>query len=90
MKMNREKDAGCRFADLHAKALHVVGEAWQCVLDAILRQHLRDVQVGPDPECYGDGEFAVSGGLTAHIEHVLNTVDLLLKRRCDGARYGLR
>ena len=57
----------------------------QYVLDTVLRQHLRDVQIGPDPEGDCDGEVAIPRRLTAHVEHILDTVDLLLERRRNGA-----
>jgi len=50
-----------------------------------LRQHLRDIEVGADPERHGDGEFAIARGLAAHVEHVLDAVDLLLQRCRHGS-----
>ena len=41
---------GVAFLHLHAEALHVVGQARQRILHAVLRQHLRDVEVGADAE----------------------------------------
>ena len=43
----------------------------------------------PIAERDGDGELAVAGRLAAHVEHVLDAVDLLLERRRDGAGDGL-
>ena len=84
--MDGEQDVRRRFADLHAQPLHVLGQPRQRVLHAVLRQHLRDVQVGADPEGHRDGELAVAGRLAAHVEHVLDAVDLLLERRRDRPR----
>ena len=84
IEVHGEQDVRRRFPDLHAKALHVLRQAGQRVLHAVLRQHLRDVEVGADPERHGDRELAVAGGLAAHVEHVLDAVDLLLERRRDG------
>ena len=83
IEMHREQDVGRRFPHLHAEPLHVVGQPGQRVLHAVLRQHLRDIEVGPDPERDGDGELAVAGRLARHVDHVLDAVDLLLERGCD-------
>ena len=77
---------GVDFLHLHAEALDVLRQPRQRVLDAVLRQHLRDVQVGADPEGHRDRELAVAGRLAAHVEHVLDAVDLLLERRRDRSR----
>ena len=87
--MNGQEDAGYRLADLHAQALHVVGQARQRVLNPVLRQHLRDVEIGADAERDRYGEIAVAGRLAVHVEHVLYAVDLLFERRCDSAGDGL-
>src|SRR5205823_3260031 len=42
-----------------------------------------------DPKGDGYREIAITGRLTAHVEHVLDTVDLLFERRCNRAGYGL-
>ncbi len=89
-QVNREKNTGRRFSDLHAKALHIGREARQRVLHTVLREHLRDVEVCSDPESHGDGEIAISGGLAAHIEHVFDAVYLLFERRRDRARHRIR
>jgi hypothetical protein len=88
--MHRQKDVGRRFPHLHAEALDVVGQPRQRVLDPVLREHLRDVQVGADPECHRHREFAVARGLAVHVQHVLDAVDLLFERRRHRARDGLR
>ena len=84
--MDGEQDVGCRLAHLHAEPLHVFRQARQRVLHAVLRQHLRHVEVGSDPERHGDRELAVAGRLAVDVEHVLDAVDLLLKRRGNGSR----
>ena len=50
----------------------------------ILHQHLRLIEVGAELE--GDGELhrAVARRIGGHVEHVLDTIDLLLDRRRDG------
>src|SRR5262249_16035879 len=56
---------------------------------SVLRQHLRDVEVGADRERDGYGEIAIPGRLAVHVEHILDAVDLLSERRGDGAGDGL-
>src|SRR5262249_60518968 len=82
-------DAGYRLADLHAQALDVLWQAGYYVLYPVLRQHLRDVEVGADRERDGYGEIAIPGRLAVHVEHILDAVDLLFERRGDGAGDGL-
>ena len=89
VEVDGQQNVRRRLADLHAQPLHVFGQPRQRVLDAILRQHLGDVQVGADPEGHRDGELAVAGRLAAHVEHALDAVDLLLERRGHGACHGL-
>src|SRR6516164_1343176 len=89
VEVNGHKYAGYRLADLHAQALDVLWQARQCILHAVLGQHLRDVEVSADLECDRNREVAVPGRLTAHVEHVLDAVDLLFERRRDGAGDGL-
>ena len=88
--MDGEQDGRRGLPHLHAEALHIVGQARQRVLHPVLRQHLRDVEVGADTESDGDRELAVAGRLAAHVEHVFDAVDLLLQRRRDGLRDTLR
>src|SRR6516165_1052905 len=59
------------------------------VLYPVLRQHLRDVEVGADRERDGYGEIAIPGRLAVHVEHILDAVDLLFEWRGDGAGDGL-
>ena len=81
--MHREQDVRRRLAHLHAQALNIVRQPRQRVLHPVLREHLRHVEVRADTERDRDGELAVTGGLAAHIDHVLDAVDLLLQRRRD-------
>ena len=57
---------------------------------AVLHEHLRLVEVGAELEGDGERQPAVVGGLAAHVEHVLDAVDLLLDRRGDGVGDRLR
>ena len=88
--MNGQEYARCRLPHLYTETLYVFRQPWQSVLDTVLRQHLCDVQVGADAEGNRDREPAVSGRLTAHVEHVLDAIDLLLERRRHGARHRIR
>src|SRR5260370_26340808 len=88
--MNGQEYARCRLPDLHTETLHVFRQPWQCVLNAVLRHHLCHVQVGADAEGNGYCKPAVAGRLTAHVEPVLDAIDLLLERRRHGARYRVR
>ncbi len=83
IKVHGEQDVRRRLAHLHAQPLHVLRQPRQRVLHPVLRQHLRDVEVRADRERNGDGDLAVPGGLAAHVDHVLDAVDLLLERRRD-------
>src|SRR5260370_22094384 len=89
VEVNGQQDAGYGLADLHAQALNVLWQAREYVLYPVLRQHLRDVEVGADRERDGYGEIAIPGRLAVHVEHILDAVDLLFERRCDGAGDGL-
>src|SRR5262249_28561904 len=80
------------YATLHVKDLLarlLLWQARQCILHAVLGQHLRDVEVSADLERDGNREVAVPGRLTAHVEHVLDAVDFLFEWRRDGAGDGL-
>ncbi len=90
IKVNCQQDVGRRLPHLHAEALHILGQSGQGVLHAVLRQHLRDIEVGPNSERHGYRELAIPRRLAAHVQHAFNAVDLLLERRCNGPRNGLR
>jgi len=70
--MHRQQDVGRRFSQLYAEALDVLGQPRQRVLDPVLRQHLRDIEVGPDPERHGDRELAVTGRLAGQVVLIEN------------------
>ncbi len=57
--------------------------------DAVLHQHLREVEVGADLEGHGQRIGAVGAAVGLHVEHVLDAVDLLLDRQRDGVDHGL-
>ncbi len=86
IEMHGQQDVWRRLAHLDAEALHVFGQAWQRVLHAVLRQHLRHVEIGADPERHRHRKLAVAGGLAGEVQHVLDAVDLLLQRRRHRAR----
>ena len=88
--MHGDQNVRRRFADLDTEPLHVLRQSRQRVLDTVLREHLRHVQVGADPERHRDGQFAVARRLAADVEHILHTVDLLLERSrdCFGNSFG--
>jgi hypothetical protein len=88
--VNGQQDAGYRFADLHAQTLDIFGQARQCILHAVLRQVQCDVDVSADLERDCSREVTIPGRLAAHVEHVLDTVDLLFERRGDRAGHGVR
>ena len=58
--MNGQEYARRGFPDLHTEALDVFRQPWQSVLDTVLRQHLRNVQVRANAEGNRDREPAVS------------------------------
>ncbi len=80
----------------HAELRHRRGELRRGEVDAVLHLHLRDVRVGVEREVDGEGELAGRGARRAHVEHVVDAVDLRLDRRGDrigerlrvGARVG--
>jgi hypothetical protein len=69
-----------------AEAPHFLRQARLGLVDAVLHQLLGEIRVGADLEGDGERHGAVGGRLAAHIEHVLDAVDLLLDRRGDGLR----
>ena len=64
-----------------AEPAHFLGQARLGLRDAVLHQLLRLVGVGAELEGDGQRHQAVGGRLAAHVEHVLDAVDLLLERR---------
>jgi hypothetical protein len=79
--VDRQKDVGRGLPHLNAQALDVFGQPGQGVLDPVLRQHLRDIKVGSDSKRHRYRELAIAGRLAAQVQHVLDAVDFLLKRR---------
>src|SRR6516164_7982611 len=61
VEVNGQKYTGYCLADLHAQALDVLWQARQCILHAVLGQHLRDVEVSADLERDGNRQVAVPG-----------------------------
>jgi hypothetical protein len=57
--------------------------------DAVLHQHLREVQVGTDLERHRQRIGAVGGAVGLHVEHVLDAVDLLLYGQGNRVDHGL-
>ena len=57
--------------------------------DAVLGLHLRDVEIGAQPEGHRDREVAVRRRRGVGVDRVLDAVDLLLERRDDGLGNGL-
>ena len=80
-----EQDVGVALAGGDAGLLDHVGQQRQGQVDAVLHQHLGEIEV--DARLEGDGQAvgAVVGRLRGHVDHVLDAVDLLL----DGGGHGL-
>ena len=74
----------------HTLLLDGLRELRECGGNAVLHQHLREVEVRADLERDRQGVAAVgrAGGL--HVEHVLDAVDLLLDGKRDGLNQRLR
>ena len=70
--------SGVRLRRGDAGLLHHVGQQRQGQVDAVLHQHLGEVQI--DPGLEGDRQVvgAVVVGLRHHVQHVFDAVDLLL------------
>ena len=70
--------AGRLLGDQHAAALDLVGQHRRGQGDAVLDQHLGDVQIGAHLEGHGQLVGTIVGALGGHVDHVLDAVDLLL------------
>ena len=81
-----EQDVGVAFARGDAGLLDHVGQLRQGQVDAVLHQHLGEIQIDAGLERDGQAVGAVVGGLRRHVEHVLDAVDLLL----DGGGHATR
>ena len=81
---DEHQDRGGFFLDRDALGLHRVRQLRQRAGDAVLHQHLREIQVGADLEGHDQiiGAVRRAGGL--HVQHVLDAVDLLLDRQRHG------
>ena len=66
-----------------------VGQTRLRLRHAVLCLHLRDIEVGSEPEGHRDGEVAVGSRHGVGIDGILDAVDLLLERRDDGLGDGL-
>ena len=65
---------------------HVFGQARQRNVDAVLHEHLRLVEIGPEREGGGDGDATIGRGLRGDVQHPLHTVDFLFEGRRHGCR----
>src|SRR5580704_18551891 len=79
----QEQGRNC-LLDLHPLELDLLRQPGQRVLDAVMREHERRVDVGADLEDHRDAELAITRGLAADVVHVLNAIDRLLDRGRDG------
>ena len=70
--------------DDDADLADLIGQARLGERDAILDEHLGGIQIGARLERDGDLDGAGRGRRGAHVEHVLDAVDLLLERGRDG------
>ena len=84
--MNDHHEVGRGFSDRHPKAGDVFGQTRLRDRDAVLDEDLRLIDVHPSLEDDVDRNPSVSCRLRGDVEHVVNTVDLLL----DGRRHGRR
>ena len=66
-----------------AELADLLGQARERLAHPVLHLHLREIDVGADPERDRQGQHAVRGGRGRHVEHVLDAIDLLLERRRD-------
>ena len=73
-----------------AEAAHLLRQPRLRLRDAVLHQLLRLVGIGAELEGDGQRHQAVGRRLAAHVEHVLDAVDLLLDRRRHGLGDDLR
>ena len=83
-------DLGLPPHDRDAEALDLCRQERGGDGDAVLHQHLVDVEVGAECKGHGQSQVAVAGRLRNHVEHVLDAVDLLLERGRDRLAHHLR
>ena len=84
-----EQDVGVAFAGGDADLLDHVGQLRQGEVDAVLHQHLGEIQVDAGLERHAEAVGAVVGCLRGHVEHVFDAVDLLLDGGGDALGHGL-
>ena len=68
----------------HAVVLYGIGQRRERGCDAVLHQHLREIQVRADLEGHRERVVTVVGARRLHVEHVLDAVHLLLDGQGDG------
>mmetsp|Transcript_9838 Transcript_9838/g.18716 ORF Transcript_9838/g.18716 Transcript_9838/m.18716 type:complete len:226 (+) Transcript_9838:875-1552(+) len=85
-EVDHHREVGAALLGRHADLADDVGQARQRAVDAVLHRGLGGLGMGADLERDGQGHAAVAGGLALEIQHVLESVDLLLQRR--GHRLG--
>ena len=83
VERHEHQDAGVDLLDGHALLDHLLREPRLRLRDAVLDEHVGDVEVHADVE--GDVEHhpAVAGVQRLHVDHVVDAVHLLLDRRGD-------
>ena len=84
------QDGGGLLLCHYALRLHGLRQLRQRGGNAVLHQHLREVEVGADLESDYERVMAVGCAGRLHVEHVLDAVDLLLDRERDGLDQRLR
>ena len=90
VELHDERDVGAALADVDAEAPDLLGQPRLGDGDAVLHLHLGRVEVRAELERDGQAQLPVVRRVRAHVEHVLDAVDLLLDRRRDGVGDHLR
>ncbi|KWT85151.1 hypothetical protein APY03_3954 [Variovorax sp. WDL1] len=80
-QVNHHRDVGRALDGGDPQPPHFLGQARLGLRHAVLHHLLRLVRVGAQLEGDGQRHHAIRGRLAAHVEHVLDAVDLLLERR---------
>ena len=75
--MHHHHQVGRSFGDRDADVTHIGRQPRLRDRDAVLHLHLRDIEISPDIEGHRNREPAVAGRVRGHVQHVLDTVDLL-------------
>src|SRR5215470_1525323 len=79
--MHDHHQVGRALVDGHADVAHVERQPGLRDGDPVLHLDLRDIEVCADVEADGNREPAVAGRVRRHVDHVLDTVDLLFDWR---------